>query len=111
MPQLTVAQIAELCGGQAEGDTRLLISGANALENATATDLSFVANQKAMKAAALSRAGCLRVPPSFKEAGTRSLIRVEDPRRAFVRALGSLFPKLRPSPSIHPTAIIALTAS
>jgi UDP-3-O-[3-hydroxymyristoyl] glucosamine N-acyltransferase len=111
MPQLTVAQIAELCGGQAEGDTRLLISGANALENATPTDLSFAANQKAMKAAALSRAGCLLVPASFKETGTRALIRVEDPRGAFARALGALLPKPRPSPSIHPTAIVALTAS
>jgi UDP-3-O-[3-hydroxymyristoyl] glucosamine N-acyltransferase len=111
MPQLTVAQIADLCGGQAEGDTRLLISGANALENATPADLSFVANQKAMKAAALSRAGCLLVPPSFAETGTRALIRVEDPRGSFARALGALFPKPRPSPSIHPTAIVALSAS
>jgi UDP-3-O-[3-hydroxymyristoyl] glucosamine N-acyltransferase len=111
MPQLTVAQIAELCGGQAEGDTRLLISGANPLENAAPTDLSFVANQKAVKAAALSRAGCLLVPPSFEESGTRALIRIEDPRRAFARALGALFPKPRPSPSIHSTAIVALTAS
>src|SRR5438105_895021 len=111
MPQLTVAQIAELCGGQAEGDSRLLISGANALENAAATDLSFVANQKAMKTAALSRAGCLLVPLSFKEPGARALIRVDDPRSAFARAVVALFPKPRPSPAIHPTAIVALTAS
>jgi UDP-3-O-[3-hydroxymyristoyl] glucosamine N-acyltransferase len=111
MPHLTVAQIAELCGGQAEGNTQLPISGANALEDATANDLSFVGNQKALKSAILSKAGCLLVPPSFNALGPWSLIRVEDPRSAFARALGALLPKQRPAPSIHPTAIIALSAS
>jgi UDP-3-O-[3-hydroxymyristoyl] glucosamine N-acyltransferase len=111
MPYLTVAQIAELCGGQAEGSTQLLISGANALEDATVTDLSFVTNQKALKAAVLSKAGCLLVPPSFDATGPWSLIRVEDPRSAFAHVLATLLPKQRPSPSIHPTAVIALTAS
>jgi UDP-3-O-[3-hydroxymyristoyl] glucosamine N-acyltransferase len=111
MPHLTVAQIAELCGGQAEGNTQLPISGANALEDATANDLSFVGNQKALKSATLSKAGCLLVPPSFNAPGPWSLIRVEDPRSAFARALGALLPKQRPAPSIHPTAIIALSAS
>ncbi|MGI9072496.1 MAG: UDP-3-O-(3-hydroxymyristoyl)glucosamine N-acyltransferase [Bryobacteraceae bacterium] len=111
MPHLTVAQIAELCGGQAEGNTQLPISGANALEGATATDLSFVANQKALKSATLSKAGCLLVLPSFNAVGPWSLIRVDDPRSAFGRAVGALLPKQRPSPSIHPTAIVALSAS
>jgi UDP-3-O-[3-hydroxymyristoyl] glucosamine N-acyltransferase len=110
MPHLSVAQIAELCGGQAEGNTQLLISGANALDAASGTDLSFVANDKALKAAASSRAGCLLVPPSFNGAGPWSLIRVEQPRTAFARAIGALFPKQHPSPSIHPTAVVALTA-
>ena len=111
MPHLSVAQIAELCGGQAEGNTQLLISGANALDVASETDLSFVANDKALKAAASSRAGCLLVPPSFSGTGPSSLIRVEQPRTAFARAIGALFPKQRPLPSIHPTAVVALTAS
>jgi UDP-3-O-[3-hydroxymyristoyl] glucosamine N-acyltransferase len=110
MPHLTVAQIAELCGGQAEGNTALLISGANAPSDAIATDLSFVANDKAFKAAASSGAGCLLVPPSFSGTGPWSLIRLEDPRTAFARAVGALFPKQRPSPSIHPTAVVAVTA-
>jgi UDP-3-O-[3-hydroxymyristoyl] glucosamine N-acyltransferase len=112
MSHLTVAQIAELCGGQAEGNTQLLITGANSLDAAMPTDLSFVASDKALKAAACSRAGCLLVPPSFSGPGpSSSLIRVEQPRTAFARAIAALFPKPRPSPSIHPTAVIALTAS
>jgi UDP-3-O-[3-hydroxymyristoyl] glucosamine N-acyltransferase len=111
MPHLTVAQIAELCGGQAEGNTQLLITGANSLDAAEPTDLSFAANDKALRAAASSRAGCLLVPLSFSGNGPSSLIRVAQPRTAFARAVGALFPKQRPSPLIHPTAVIALTAS
>jgi UDP-3-O-[3-hydroxymyristoyl] glucosamine N-acyltransferase len=111
MPHLTVAQIAELCGGQAEGNTQLLITGANSLDAAEPTDLSFVANDKALRAAASSCAGCLLVPFSFSGNASSSLIRVEQPRTAFMRALGALFPQQRPSPSIHPTAVVALTAS
>ncbi len=111
MPQLTVAQLAEVCGGRAEGDARRLISGASALEHATAADLSFVANQKAHKAATTSAAGCLMVPLSFEERGPWSLIRVENPRTAFARAVEALFPIKRRLPAIHSTAIIALTAS
>lgn len=111
MPHLTVAQIAELCAGQAEGNTRLLISGANALEEAAGTDLSFVANQKAHKSATLSKAGCLLVLPSFNASGPWSLVRVDDPRSAFARALRALFPERSPLPLIHSTAIVALTAS
>jgi UDP-3-O-[3-hydroxymyristoyl] glucosamine N-acyltransferase len=112
MPHLTVAQIAELCGGQAEGNTQLLITGANSLDAATGTDLSFAANDKALKAAASSRAGCLLVPLSFSGNAPSSLIRVAQPRIAFARAVRVLFPKRRrPSPSIHPTAVVAVTAS
>lgn len=111
MSALTVAQIAELCEGQAEGDAELLITGANTLENATDHDLSFVANRKAVESAASSRAGCLLVPNSFAQTGTWALIRVANARAAFARALEALYPKRRPLPYVHPTSTIALSAS
>lgn len=108
---LTVAQIAELCDGRAEGDTNLLITGVNTVQDAAAHDLSFVANRKVAESAASSRAGCLLVPDSFEGTGTWALIRVEDPRAAFARALRALHPKRLPLPYRHPTAVIALSAS
>ncbi|MBV9303500.1 MAG: UDP-3-O-(3-hydroxymyristoyl)glucosamine N-acyltransferase [Acidobacteriaceae bacterium] len=111
MPHLTVAQLADICGGQAKGNTELLITGASALEDASATELSFVGNQKAVRAACSSRAGCLLVPHSFEAHGPWALIRADNPRAAFSRAVGALFPKTRPEPAIHPTANVALTAS
>lgn len=111
MPAFTVAQLAEICNGTVEGASDRLISGANALEHATASDLSFAANRKAMETAAWSRAACLLVSASFRVSGDWSLIRVEDPRSAFARALAVLYVKTKPAPGIHPTAIVAATAT
>jgi UDP-3-O-[3-hydroxymyristoyl] glucosamine N-acyltransferase len=111
MPVLSVAQIAEICHGEVEGDSGRLISAANALEHATETDLSFAANPKALAAATSSSAGCLLVPRSFNAMGSWSLIRVEDPRAAFARAVAALYAKTKREPAIHPTAIIAGTAN
>jgi UDP-3-O-[3-hydroxymyristoyl] glucosamine N-acyltransferase len=110
MPVLTVARLAEICHGEVEGDSGRLIGGANSLEHATETDLSFAANRKAMDTAMSSRAGCLLVPPSFSAKGTWSLIRVPDSRIAFALAVVALYAKTKPTPAIHPTAIIAATA-
>ena len=110
MAVLTVCQLAEICGGAAEGDTARQISGANALESATTQDLSFAANRKAIEAARSSKAGCLLVPVSFDGQGEWSVIRVAEPRTAFARALAVLYPNKRAAASIHPTAVIAKNA-
>ncbi len=110
MPALTVAQIAEICGASFEGDSHRLIAGANNLESATPRDLSFVSNRKTMHAAGASRAGCLLVPESFDRRGPWAIIRLPDPRAAFTQVLGALYPKRKPVPSIHSTAVIARSA-
>src|SRR5579875_3483164 len=104
MPALTVAQLGELCGGEAHGNTTRVITGANSLEHAQPSDLSFVANQKAAALALSSEAGCLLVPISFAGSGPWSLIRVEDPRAAFASILAALYPSPRAAPGIHPSA-------
>ncbi len=106
MLSLTVARIAEICGGKAEGDTERLITGVNTLENATKSELSFVTNKRAAEAAARSQAGCLIVPLTFEANNAQPLIRSEDPRFAFARVLTVLYPRKRSAPSVHSTAII-----
>jgi UDP-3-O-[3-hydroxymyristoyl] glucosamine N-acyltransferase len=110
MPSLTVAQLAEVCGGTSEGDSSRAITGAESLEHATARDLSFVGSEKSRKLAIGSQAGCLIVTPSFDLTGPWSLIRTPEPRLAFTKALHALYPNSAAAPSIHPTAVIALTA-
>lgn len=110
MPARTVAELAAIAGGEIEGDAGLVITGANALETANETELSFVANKKALTVARSSRAGCLLVAEDFGESGSWTRIRVANPRVAFVRALASLYPQPRPERGIDPTAIVAPTA-
>ena len=54
-------------------------------------------------------AGCLIVDEAFP-AG-RTCIRVKDPRTAFAMALMMLFPAKKSAPGIHPTAVIAESAT
>lgn len=111
MPALTVAQIAALCGGEAEGDAARVITGASSLEDARELDLSFVVNAKIAAAASQSRAGCLIVPSSFAHSGPWSIVRSVEPRTAFARVIAALYPPTRPAPHIHPSAIVAESAT
>jgi UDP-3-O-[3-hydroxymyristoyl] glucosamine N-acyltransferase len=110
MPALTVAQIAATCGGVVEGDPTRSITGANALENATASELSFAATPKALTAASRSGAGCLLVPVSFDLKGGWAVIKVPEPRSAFAKALAMLYPPERSLSLVHSTAVIAASA-
>jgi UDP-3-O-[3-hydroxymyristoyl] glucosamine N-acyltransferase len=104
---LTVAELARICGGTAEGEIERLITGASALESATPNDIAFVWGKKAMEAAAKSQAGCLLVPPEFEPGTRQTVIRVSQPRAAFGRAISALYPPKRFSGFIHPSAVIA----
>jgi UDP-3-O-[3-hydroxymyristoyl] glucosamine N-acyltransferase len=110
MPRLTVSQIAEICHGTAEGDARQEITSANALERATASQVSFVSNQRTADTADASEAGCLIVPRTFENRKGRAIVRVDNPRAAFARVIAVLHPESKPSRGIHPSAVIALSA-
>ena len=106
MPSLTCGEIAAICNATVDGDPLLSIDGANSLESAAASELSFVANEKAIPAALKSNAGCLIVPSSFDRTGPWTLIRVADPRAAFAQILPPLYPPNLLEPPIHPSATI-----
>ena len=111
MAVVTVLQLAEICGGTAEGDTARQISGANALESATAADLSFVANKKAIEAARTSQGGML-AGAAFLRWQRRRGRSFESPSREPLSRARSRCSIRRsvPAPSIHPTAVIAKDA-
>ena len=110
MPRLTVSQIAEICHGTVEGDGQQEITSADALETATASQVSFVSNQRVASSADASKAGCLIVPRTFENSKSRAIVRVNNPRAAFARVITALHPEPKPAPGIHPSAVIALSA-
>ena len=105
---MRVKEIAEYLKAPLEGDPDREITGVAALDAASATDLSFVGNRKAVVAATESSAGCLLVPADFQKG--RTLIRVRDPRAAFAAAISLLYPPAPRPSGIHPTAAIDSSA-
>jgi UDP-3-O-[3-hydroxymyristoyl] glucosamine N-acyltransferase len=105
---LRVSEIARHLNAQCEGDADLNITGVAPLESAGPSEIAFVGNRKAAAASAESRAGALLVSQDFPPG--RSVIRVNDPRRAFAVVIGLLHPRPPAAPGIHPTAVIAPTA-
>src|SRR5215831_9270733 len=103
---MRVRELAEWLGATFEGDGEKDITGVAPLDTAGGSDISFVANQKAMRQSESSAAGCLLVPFDFSSPNYRTVIRVDAPRTAFARVLSRFYPTQELSPGIHPTAVI-----
>jgi UDP-3-O-[3-hydroxymyristoyl] glucosamine N-acyltransferase len=106
MPALTLQRIADLCKGSLEGNGSLLIRSANTLESAGEDEISYAAGGRNVAAALSSRAGALIVRRDFEGQTGHALIRVDDPRQAFVIILRALYPEEPRVSGIHPTAIV-----
>ncbi len=110
MPQYTVAQLAEICSGVAQGELSRVITGANSLSTATTDQVSFVAGRKAQNELSTTKAGCLIVAHKTEVDSWRTVVQVADPRAAFARALRALYPEPLPAPGVHPSAMVSASA-
>jgi UDP-3-O-[3-hydroxymyristoyl] glucosamine N-acyltransferase len=77
----TLAQLAEHVGGKVKGNADVKITAVATLENATATDISFLANPKYAKALQTTKAGAVIV--SKDTSAPVSLLIADDPYYAF----------------------------
>ena len=108
MPELTIAEVARIAGGEVEGDGSLVVRGVKPLDEAGPDELSFVAEARYFPYIASSRAGAVLVARGA-DAPLRegmSVVRVDDPRRALAAVLPALYPEERPAPGVHPTAVV-----
>ena len=103
---MTAADLAEQFGCSLEGPSREL-SGAAALESASAADLAFAAGEKSFAAARQSQAGCIIAPAAYVPAPGQCVLRSEAPRAAFAKALAYLYPAPKLEPGVHPSSQIA----
>lgn len=108
---MRVRELAGWLGATYEGDGEREIEGIASLESAGASQVSFIGNRKAALQAANSAAGCLLVHPDFVNAGQRTVIRTSDPRGAFARTITRFHPALKPEPGVHPSAVVAASAT
>jgi UDP-3-O-[3-hydroxymyristoyl] glucosamine N-acyltransferase len=108
---MRVRELAEWLGATFEGDGEKELSGVAALDSAGAAELAFVGTRKAAASAEASAAGCLLVPLDWPSPSYRTVIRVQEPRTAFARAMNRFYPTAELKPGIHPSAVIGKDVS
>src|SRR5579863_5706231 len=92
-----------------DGQGDLEITGVAGLEDATSTELAFLANPRYFSKAAGTVAGAVIVDLHTQIKG-KSLLRSENPYLAFAKAVDLFAPKPPRPAGIHPTAVIAPSA-
>jgi UDP-3-O-[3-hydroxymyristoyl] glucosamine N-acyltransferase len=107
MAELTAGEVAHAADGTVEGDSSLRVTGVKPLDEAGPDDLSFVAEPRYFPYIAASQARVLLVARgSDAPVEGRTVIRVDDPRRALTRILPLLHPEERAEAGVHPTAVV-----
>jgi UDP-3-O-[3-hydroxymyristoyl] glucosamine N-acyltransferase len=107
MPAYSVRDLAERVGGQALGNVEQIISSVSDLASAQAGQISFLGNQRYLKAARSTKASAVVVGVDIAESFSSAEIRVVNPSLAFAQivALYTSEP-IRSEPGIHPTALL-----
>lgn len=107
---MTAAEIAKLLAGEVVGDGSVELRSFAAADVAQPGDLTFAENAEYLAKAEASAASAILVDGKAVSA-KKVLIRVAKPRVAFAQVLPLFFPERTFAPGIHPTAVIAATAS
>jgi UDP-3-O-[3-hydroxymyristoyl] glucosamine N-acyltransferase len=92
-----------------DGDPDSEITGVAGIEEATAGQITFIANPKYIASAKTTRASAIIVGHDFP-AGQTALLRSDNPYLAFARAIELFYKPPRYKPAVHPTAIVAGSA-
>lgn len=106
---MKLGELATRLGAELRGDAELEVTGVQGIEEAGATEITFVANPRYAGLARTTRAAAVLVEPEFPEITTATL-RLKNPYLAFARALGLFYQAPVYPPGIHPTAVIDSTA-
>ncbi len=105
--KITLGEIANLVGGVVEGDSALIITGANAIEEAESGDICFVRAKKHWPKLATTQASAV-IAQKKPENCDLPLLLVGNPDLAFGRVLQLMEQTQRQHPEgLHPQAVIA----
>lgn len=110
---LSLQQLSEALNLEFRGQPELEITGVASLRSAGAGDLCFIQRRKYLRNLAASDCSAVLLPAELAaEVDDRATLISEDPQASFVWAIEALGLDIRRGPrEIHPTALIAATAS
>ncbi|HWA93961.1 MAG TPA: UDP-3-O-(3-hydroxymyristoyl)glucosamine N-acyltransferase [Terracidiphilus sp.] len=106
---MKLGELATRLGAELRGNAELEVTGVKGIEEARATEITFVANPRYAGLARTTKAAAVLVDPEFPEIETATL-RIKNPYHAFSRALGMFYQPPQYTPGVHPTAVIDPTA-
>ena len=108
--ELSLGAIRQRIGGEITGDPGAMMTGVNARGEAAEGDISFAAKSRYIDQARASAAGAIVVGEDFPDLPGRNLLRIPEPRIAFIRVM-SLFYREEDHPAgVHPSAVVAAGA-
>jgi UDP-3-O-[3-hydroxymyristoyl] glucosamine N-acyltransferase len=110
MPAISLGLLANELGCELVGDPTIEISGVSTLEKARSGEVSFLANLKYAPKVKESQASAILATERLTNTVAATLIS-KNPYHDFARALALFYTPPAPQPGIHPTAVIAATAS
>lgn len=105
-----LAEIAKWVDGVVRGDASRRISGVSGIEDADATQITWLSHEKYLPQLQGSRAGAVLAPEGFGESPMPAIL-VARPSVAIITLLERFaLPLPRPEPGVHPTALVAESA-
>lgn len=107
---MRLSELASALGCELRGDGTLEITGVAGMEQATPSQLTFLANPKYAPKVKHTRAAAVLVQTFLEDVPAAQLIS-SNPYLDFARALALFYQPPRPAPGIHPQASIAPTAT
>lgn len=111
LTEYSLGHLAETLGATLRGDPAKKISGLGTLQDARATDLSFLANAQYRKLLATTQAGAVLLTAADAENYTGDALIIGNPYLAYARISHLFDRKPKALAGIHPTAIVAADAS
>ncbi len=108
MSNLTVSQIAQLCGASLEGPSEVEISGPAPLEEARPGQVTFLGDPRYREALSHTRASAVVLAPDMDcDREDLVLLRCARPSEAFTKVVQAFAPQVPPVPrAIHETSIV-----
>ena len=107
----TLLAIHELVGGELEGDGKQLITGVSTLEQAAPGQAAFAEHDRYVPQVTATQASVIIVAPGFPSLKGKTLLRVDNPRAAFLKLLQLFAPAPSIHAGIHATAVVSPQAT
>ena len=108
--ELSLGTIQQRIGGEITGDPGAMMTGVNGLGEAAEGDISFAAKAGYIDQVRASSAGAIVVGEDFPDLPGRNLLRIREPRTAFVRVMSLFYQEEDHPAGVHPSAVVAAGA-